>query len=166
VGSLSFIFRAMGLSYQEVAIVLLGKNHEHARELGRFAFNLGLASSAALAVIAFTPLAGVWYVTISGLTPELAAFAIVPTQILVPLPALSVLLSFQRAILVQGRFTRPITAATAVEVGGILLMLFALIQGLNVVGVTAAAIAFVAGRVGSNSYLVPPCLRVLRSADR
>jgi len=45
-------------------------------------------------------------------------------------------------------------------------VLFALIQGLNVVGVTAAAIAFVAGRVGSNSYLVPPCLRVLRSAGR
>ena len=166
VGSLSFIFRAMGLSYQEVAIVLLGKNHEHARELGRFALNLGMASSAALALIAFTPLAGVWYQTVSGLTPDLAAFAIVPTQILVPLPALSVLLSFQRAILVQGRFTRPITAATAVEVGGILLVLFALIQGLNVVGVTAAAIAFVAGRVGSNTYLIPPCFRVLRTSDR
>jgi len=162
VGALSFIFRAMGLSYQEVAIALLGKKHEHARELGRFALTLGLASSAALALIAFTPLANVWFETISGLTPELTAFAILPTQILVPLPALSVLLSFLRAILVQGRLTRPITAATAVEVGGILLVLFALIQGLNVVGVTAAAIAFVAGRIGSNGYLVPPCLRVLR----
>ncbi len=166
VGALSFIFRAMGLSYQEVAIAMLGKNHQHSRELGRFALNLGLASSVALGIIAFTPLARVWFETISGLTPELSAFAIIPTQILVPLPAMSVLLSFQRAILVQGRFTRPITAATAVEVGGILLVLFALIQGLNVVGVTAAAIAFVAGRLGSNSYLVPPCLRVLRSASR
>ncbi len=166
VNSLSFIFRATGLSYQEVAIALLGKRHEHVRELGRFAFVLGLAASAGLAVIGFTPLARVWFETISGLTPELTAFAIVPTRVLAILPALSVLLSFQRAILVQGRLTRPITLATATEVGGIVLALLALIHGLGLVGATAAAIAFLAGRLASNSYLVPPCLRVLEASKR
>lgn len=161
VTSLSFIFRSMGLSYQEVAITLLGKNHEHVKELGRFALGLGLAASAALALIAFTPLAGVWFETISGLSPELTAFAIPPTRILVLLPALSVLLSFQRAILVQGRFTRPITAATAVEVGGILLAMAVLTRGLGMVGATAAALAFLVGRLGGNGYLVLPCRRVL-----
>jgi Na+-driven multidrug efflux pump len=162
VNSLSFIFRAMGLSYQEVAIALLGKRGEHVKELGRFALGLGLASSAALALIGFTPLARVWYETISGLSHELAVFAITPTRILAPLPALSVLLSFQRAILVQSRNTRPITIATAIEVAGILLVLMALISGTTLVGVTAAAIAFVAGRFGGNAYLVPPCLGKLR----
>ena len=161
VGSLSFVFRAMGLSYQEVAIALLGKKHEHINELGRFALILGLASSAGLALIGFTPLAGVWFETISGLSHELTAFAITPTRILAPLPALSVLLSFQRAILVQGRSTHPITVATAIEVTGILIVLMILIQWSSLVGVTAAAIAFVAGRASGNTYLWPPCLRVL-----
>jgi len=161
VTSLSFVFRAMGLSYQEVAITLLGKNHEHVKQLARFALILGLASSAGLALIGFTPLAGVWFETISGLSHELTAFAIAPARILAPLPALSVLLSFQRAILVQGRSTHPITTATAIEVLGILVVLAILIQGPNLVGVTAAAIAFVAGRAGGNTYLWLPCLRVL-----
>ncbi len=166
VNSLSFIFRAMGLSYQEVAIALLGKQHEHVRELGRFALVLGLSASAGLALIGFTPLAYVWFETVSGLSRELTAFAIAPTRILALLPALSVLLSFQRAILVQGRLTRPITVATATEVAGILVTLLVLIQGFGLIGATAAAIGFVAGRLASNSYLVAPGLRVLRKSSR
>jgi len=166
VNSLSFIFRAMGLSYQEVAIALLGKRFEHVDELGRFAVGLALASSLGLALIGFTPLARLWYQTISGLSAELTAFAITPTRILAPIPAFAVLLAFQRAILVQGRLTRPITVATALEVGGIVLALLALTQGLNMVGVTAAAVAFVLGRLSGNVYLVAPCLRVLAGAER
>jgi len=162
VNSLSFIFRSMGLSYQEVAITLLGRRHEHFRELARFAVVLGLSASVGLALIGFTPLSHVWFVTISGLTEELTAFAITPTRILAILPALSVLLSFQRAILMQGRVTRPITVATVIEVVGIAAMLMALIHGLAMVGVTAAAMAYVAGRLGGTGYLVPPVIRVLR----
>ena len=162
VNSLSFIFRSMGLSYQEVAITLLGKRNEHVRELGRFALVLGLAASSGLALIGFTPLARVWFEIVSGLTPELSAFAIPPTRILAVIPALSVLLSFQRAILMNGRYTKPITAATIIEVSGILASLLALTQGLLLIGATAAAIAFIAGRVGANAYLVPSCLRVVR----
>ncbi len=162
VHALSFVFRAVGLSYQEVGVALLGRNNEHAAVLARFAAGLGLATSAALALIAFTPLAGVWFATISGLTPDLVAFAILPARILAPFPALSVLLSFQRAILVKGHFTRPITAATAVEVAGIATTFVVLGSGLHWVGVTAAMAAFVVGRLASTAYLVLPCLRVLR----
>ena len=166
VNALSFIFRAMGLSFQEVGIALMGNNHEHVKELSRFALVLGLASSAGLALIAFTPFAYVWFETISGLSPELTAFAILPTRILVPLPALAVFVSFQRSILVQGELTRPITGAMAVDVSGILISLMAMIYGLGMVGVTAAAIALLLGRLGNNSYLIPPCLRVLEKSRR
>ncbi|UCF20714.1 MAG: hypothetical protein JSU87_04700 [Gemmatimonadota bacterium] len=159
--SLSFVFRAMGLSYQEVAIALMGKRFEHARELGRFALILGLASSLGLALIGFTPLARFWFETVSGLTRELAAFAVPPTRILAILPGLSVLLSYQRAILVQGRFTGPITTSTAIEVVGILVVLLALTQGWAMVGATAAAIGFIVGRLGGNIYLVRPCLHTI-----
>ena len=166
VHALSFVFRALGLSYQEVAIALMGKDFEHYDELRRFAFGLGIAASAALALIAFTPLAGFWFETVSGLSPELASFAIVPVRILAPFPALSVLLSFQRGVLVHGRHTGPITGATVVEVAGIAIAFVAFSNGLDLVGVTAAMIAFVVGRTASNAYLVPATLRVLENSRR
>jgi hypothetical protein len=161
--ALTFIFRALGLSYQEVAIALLGKNNERLDELSRFALGLGVSASAALALIAFTPLSSIWFESISGLTPELTSFAIVPTRILVALPALSVFLSFQRAILVQGHYTRPITWATVSEVVGIAVLFATLGTGLDMVGVTAASLSFIGGRLLSNLYLIPPCLRIVRT---
>lgn len=161
VHALSFVFRSFGLAYQEVAIALLGRRNEHLDVVGRFALGLGLATSAALALVAFTPLADVWFQTISGLSPELAAYAVVPARILVPLPALSVLLSLQRAVLVQGRRTGPITGATATEVAVVAILFTILGWGAGLVGVTAAFLAFVGGRLAGNLYLVPGCRRAL-----
>ena len=162
VHSLSFLFRALGLSFQEAAIALMGRRFQHVGELGRFATILGLSASAGLALVAFTPLADFWFITVSGLTPELAAFAIIPTRILVPLPALSVLLSFQRATLVQGRRTRPITVATILEVVTIALLFTALGWWVELVGVTAAFLAFTGGRVGGVAYLAGRVRETLR----
>jgi Na+-driven multidrug efflux pump len=166
VHALGFFFRALGLSYQEVVIALMGRRHEHARELGRFAFRLGLASSAALALVALTPLAGLWYHGLSGLDPELARYALRPTLILIPIPFLTVLLSFQRGILVVSQTTRPLTWATVVEVGGIALLFPLLGWKLGVIGVTAAVSAFLVGRAAGNLYLIAPCLQALRGPRR
>lgn len=162
VNSLGFLFRSLGLSYQEAAIALMGRRHEHARELGRFAITLGLLSSAGLAAVALTPLADVWFTGVSGLTAELTAFAILPTIILIPIPMLSVLLSFQRGILLTGRTTRPLTWATVAEVAGITLLFPLLGWKLGVVGVTAAISAFLAGRAAGTLFLIAPCVWVLR----
>ena len=56
---------------------------------------------------------------VSGLSRELIPFAETPTRILAVFPALSVLLSMQRALLVDARRTVPITWATAVELIGV-----------------------------------------------
>ncbi len=162
VHSLSFLFRAWGLSFQEVAIALMGKRFEHYPELARFATVLGLAASGGFALVAFTPLADFWFITVSGLTEELAAFALTPTKIMAPLPALSVLLSFQRAIQVQGRRTRPITVATVIEVATIAALFPIFGWGVGMVGVTAAAIAFLAGRTGGVLFLLGRVRRTLR----
>src|SRR5690606_24426727 len=103
---------------------------------------------------------------ISGLPPDLAAFALLPTALLVPLPALSVLLSFQRAVLVQLRRTHPITIASAVEVGTVALAFIALGWGMEIFGATAAFGAFLAGRTASNIYLLGACRRALVRPDR
>jgi Na+-driven multidrug efflux pump len=162
VNSLSFVFRSLGLSYQEVAIALLAQDDRNTAPTARFAILLAAASSAAMALIAFTPLAWIWYHDVSGLSHELTLFTLMPTRILTVLPALSVLLSLQRAILVNDRATAPITWSTVVEVGGIVATLLLCIGGLNLVGVTAAAIGFVVGRLGGNLYLAPPCAKAMR----
>jgi hypothetical protein len=165
VASLVFVFRSMGLSFQEVGIALMGKSHEHILPLARFATVLGLATMGCLALVAFTPLADFWFVSVSGLTPELAEFALVPTAILVPIAFLSVLLSFQRGILVVARRTRPITVATALEVGGIAVLFPLLGWRAGMIGVTAAATAILFGRLMANSFLLFPCKKVLDASS-
>ncbi len=165
VHALSFIFRAMGLSYQEVAIALMGRRFEHVRELGRFAWYLGIVSSAGLAMIALTPVAIFWFETASGLSPDLADIAILPTIILVPIPLMSVILSYQRGILVNAHVTRPITWATVIEVAVVAAGFPILAWGFGIVGVTAAMIAFVSGRLIGNLFLIRPCMRVVRWAS-
>jgi hypothetical protein len=162
VHALSFFFRSMGLAYQDVSIALIGDRLEHLPELRRFAVSLGLATSAGLALVAFTPLSQVFFVTVSGLTPELMEFALTPVRIIVLLPALSVLLSVQRAVLVEGRRTRHITVASAVEIAVVALVFVSLGWGLDLVGATAAFAAFLAGRTASNLYLLAPTRAVVR----
>lgn len=162
VHALSFVFRAAGMSFQDAAIALMGKRHEHAPELARFAAGLALATTVGMGLMVFTPLSRVWFVTLSGLTPELAAIALTPARIVVLLPALSVLLAFQRAILMERRTTRPITVASAVEVFSVAVLFTALGFGLDWVGATAAFTAFLGGRILSNAYLGPRCVETLR----
>ena len=153
VHALSFLFRALGISYQEAAIALLGDDRCNRPAVGRFAVGLAAASSAGLALVAFTPLFGVWFETVSGLTPELAGYARAPVIILAPMPALAVWLSYQRAKLVLARRTARITVATALEVAGVATVFASVGWGLELPGVTAAALSFLCGRILSNLYM-------------
>jgi hypothetical protein len=153
VGSFVFLFRGVGISFQEAAITLLGKNKADDRLITRFAAVLGLGLAAGLLLTAFTPLSQIWFLQVSGLSPELAGMAIIPLMILGVFPALTVLISFQRALLVQRGDTSPITLATIIEVGVILSVLYIAIIEFRAIGVTAAATAFLSGRIAANVYL-------------
>jgi len=155
VGSLIFIFRSLGLAYQEVVIALIGERHQNYRVLRRFAMLLAVGVIAGLALIAWTPLSGIWFRTVSGLSPDLAAFALAPTRILALIPGLTVLLSFQRAILVVRNTTNGITWATIIEVVGVIAVLWIGISQFNTIGAVAAAAALLIGRIGANVYLNP-----------
>ena len=163
VQSLSFIFRSVGLAFQDTAIAMMGDRHRHLPELQRFATGLGLAASAGIALVAFTPLSTFWFETLSGLSPQLASFALTPARVIFALPALTALLAIQRAILVTARRTRPITLATAIEVVMIGVTFVALGWGAGVIGVSAAFIAFAVGRIGANTFLAVRCRRVLHT---
>ena len=165
VTSLVFIFRTPGLSFQEVAINFLGEKNESYRIIRNFTALLAGGSTLMLMLIAFTPLADLWYVGLSGLSPELAAFAHTPTQILAIIPAFSVLLCLQRALLVNARHTKPITVATMIEVAIIFAVLYITIVYGGMIGAVAAAIALLIGRLGANSYLLRPYAAILRADE-
>jgi len=159
---LTFVFRAIGLSFQEVALALVGKGFEHYRILRNFAAWVGAVATALLALIAFTPLSAVWFQGVSGLSPELSAFATPPLMIMAVIPALTVWISFQRSILMVGRVTTPITVATAIEAGGIFLLLGLLMAYSGLSGMTGAAMAYIFGRLLSIGFLVRPLAAVLK----
>ncbi len=155
VSSLVFIFRSMGLSYQEVNIALIGRQKQNYGLLRNFAVYLGIIVSILVTLLAFTPLADLWFINVSGLTKELADLSYLPLQIMILLPALTVLLNFQRSLLVINGTTGPISKATAVELITIIIVLLICVVFLDMAGVVAAAIAFTIGKCMSTLYLVP-----------
>ncbi len=154
VNALVFIFRSAGLSFQEAAIALLGKGGDNRRKLKQFAWLLGMMASGLLALIAFSPFVDLWFRGVSGLSSELAGLAVLPIRIFTLIPALEVLLAFQRARFVVGKRTRPITVATAIEVAVIASVLLLAVSNTDLVGVTVAAVAALSGRFCAITYLL------------
>jgi hypothetical protein len=166
VNSFVFVFRTFGLSLQEVAIARLDESPANLAPVRRFAVVLATAASAGLALVAFTPAANLWFEGVSGLSPDLAAFALPPTRWLALMPALSVLLAWQWALLMWGRRTRSITAASLVEVAVIATVLVVLVRGAGMVGATAAAAAFLIGRMAGTATMIVPCRNAVRARLR
>jgi len=165
VTSFVFIFRALGLSYQEVIIALMGENKEGLKPLLKFAMYLSGILVSVLALFAFTPLSDFWFFTVSGLSESLSRFAQLPLMIMFFFPALTVLISIQRGILVSDKNTKPITMGTTTEFVTIVITLLILINFLDFVGAVAATIAFVVGRLAANLYLSKSVLRSAKNSD-
>jgi len=163
VTSFVFVFRALGLSYQEVIIALIGEKKEKFKPLLNFALALAVILVSVLALFAFTPLADFWFITVSGLSEPLAEFAHLPLMIMFFFPALTVLISIQRGVLVAARNTKPITGGTITEFVTIVIIMMILISNINLVGAVAAVIALVMGRLASNIYLMYPMVRSLKN---
>ncbi len=155
VTSLVFIFRCIGLSFQEVNIALIGKERQNYFILRNFAIYLGLLVTVPIMVMAFTPLADIWFVNISGLSKELADMSYLPLKIMIFLPALTVWINFQRSSLIINGTTAPISVSTATELITIITVLLVCVVFMNFIGVVAASIAFIAGKAVSSIFLIP-----------
>jgi hypothetical protein len=141
---------------------LLGEKGQNYLPLRNFAIKLAFFSAGILVIIAVTSLSTLWFHNVSGLSNELTEFAIVPLIIISLMPALSVFLSFIRAILVARKMTAPISPATAIEVVGIIFVLFVLIKGFFIIGAIAAMIAFMVGRFGAILFLLPKFFKIVK----
>lgn len=161
VTSFVFIFRGLGLSFQEVVVALLGDKKEGYAQLKLFAIRLAAILAGLLILIAFTPLSDFWFKGVSGLTDYLADIASEPLMIMSFFPALTVLICFQRGTLVSVKNTKPITYGTAIEFITIIVVLFIAIKYFNAIGAVAATVSFVFGRIVANVYLVRPFLKAV-----
>jgi hypothetical protein len=132
---------------QEVVIALVGDAGENRRVLARFSLWIGAASTAALAAVLFTPLAEVWYRTVSGLSPELAVFALLPGVLLVLLPCLESILSYQRGVFVKAHRTAPISIAVAAQLAVTTAVFTLMVMGLKTVGAVAVGPALTTGYI-------------------
>lgn len=148
VNSMIFLFRSGGVAFQEVGIAL-----DSEREVGRTALFLGTLASLALALVALTPLERFWFEQLSGLTPELAPYALWPVRILILFPALEYILSFQRARWILDHRTGVITAATAIEALTLAATLFITLGAFDMIGAEGGAVAMLTGRVAASGYL-------------
>lgn len=166
VTSFVFIFRALGFSYQEVVIALIGEDYENYKTLKRFAIKLAAFVALTLMLIAFTPLSKIWFKDVSGLSNELSEFAVLPLMIMSFFPAFTVWISFQRAVLVKTKDTKIITYGTAIEFIGIIVVMLICINYFSFVGAIAATTAFVISRVAACSYLHTQTIKSLKNTNQ
>jgi len=153
INALLFIFSAIGLSFQEVGVALMGEGLKYRKKLHRFTCQIASIVCLLYGLIVLTPLSGFWFETVSGLSDELSRFSNLPAQLLLVMPWLSVYLSFQRALMVNLKTTRFVSHASAIEVLGILISLTICVFGLDLIGAIGASIAMVIGRVAAVTYL-------------
>lgn len=154
VNAFVLLFKSAGIAFQEVVISFLDRSAENLSELRRFALLLAGTVFSLFLLIVLTPLIQVWFRQVSGLSEELAEFAVLPTRILSVMPALTVWLSFQRGRCVVSKHTTAVTLAGIVEIIVIGLTLFAGISILDLSGAVAVAISFVAGGISGNLWLI------------
>lgn len=145
--SSSFLFRAIGLSFQEVVLALGRGNAMRLLSLRKFAWWIAFSNTAAFCLLVLTPASDFWFATVAGLKPDLVAFLEVPFMLLFALPALSVSISWGRSLSLMTNRNQQVSISAAVELITVACIMFlgSILGGLN--GAIAGAIATVGGRL-------------------
>jgi hypothetical protein len=136
---LLFITRSPVLALPEVIIALIERPGSRPM-LHAFAMRMGLVCTCVLAVLAFTPLGGVYFGTLIGVNDTLAGLAAAGLQVGVLLPLVMAQQSWFRGLLTAERATPAITLAMGTNVAVMAMMLAAGV-GLRLPGVALAAAA-------------------------
>ena len=149
-----FFFRSGGSAFQEVGVALTGADGRNEAKVRRAAALLAACATGLMLAVVFTPLGALWFRRVVGLGADLLPFALLPAQLLILLPAMEYLLSFQRSRWILAGRTSVISTATALETAGLVLgmTLFALL--LDWRGTLAAALALTVGRAVACAYLL------------
>jgi progressive ankylosis protein len=151
VSSWLFFLQGPALAVQETTVALYGV--PAGRVLPRFAVTLGLALLAVTGLLSLPGPSLFCFHVLFGLPYELARISVVPFAIMGPTVALSTAIAFARGVLVQGRATRAIPIAVALNVTVLGLGLFAAPHLVPAAGVVGAALAALLSVVAEALFL-------------
>lgn len=149
---IAFTLRAIGFAFNEVVVAQLDA-HRPAPALRRFAVALSIGASGVLALLACTPLGGLWFSAVSGLEPALAALAAAALPLLALTPALSVWQSYWQGALVHSGRTRGVTESMVALLIVTVLVLWAGVAWNRPAGLYFAAGALLAGNAAQAAWL-------------
>jgi hypothetical protein len=167
VAGLIFMFRSMGIAYNEVVVALLDEPYS-SNNLRRFSILLSSIATLILFLITATPLSNFWFVKFSALPSHLVELAQRGLWLALPLPALSVWQSWYQGAILHSRRTRGITEAVVIYLftNGVILVsgvLWGQTTGLYI-GL-AALTASVFTQTGWLWYRSLPSLRKVKQRD-
>ena len=121
---LYFLVRTGGFAFNEVVLSLYA-SPGGARALRRFAWQLGVLSSAGLLILAATPLADLWFHRVMGLADEVGDLAVGAVVFGVVWPCSQALQSWLQGSLTHLRQTRNVTEAILVFFAAVALLFWA-----------------------------------------
>lgn len=160
VGGFLFMWRSLGFAYNEVVVARLDEPGA-VEPLSRFAWLLASVATIGVSIVAFTPLSGLWFGSVSGLKPELAGLARTGLLISVPWPAISIIQNYYQGVIVHGRRTGRVTISILIFV---LVTAAVLVWGAaarRFTGLYAGLAAFQLGYLAQTIYLRQVCRRIL-----
>jgi hypothetical protein len=152
VNGLVFLFRSMGYAYNEVVVALMDQPGAE-RALRRFTLLLAAVSLLATVTIAATPLATLWFGSVSGLRPELVELARTAFWLGLLWAPLDVFRNYLQGRLVHARRTRGISESVAVFLGVSAALLAFGVWAQPSEGLIVAMAAFVVGTVAQLGWL-------------
>jgi hypothetical protein len=152
INGLLFLMRSAGVALQEVVVALLADRDTY-QTLRHFSHTLALGLTTLMALVTLTPLANLWFRGVAGLSPELAALARQGALLLVLVPGLTALISWQRGVLIHFGRTGAITIATGINIAVLLTAILSGSQLLPFPGVATAALALTASLASEVAYL-------------
>lgn len=113
ISGLIWLARTPATALVEVVVTLLERPNARPA-LRRFTLILAVTTTAAMALIAVTPLSRLWFEKVAALSPELAAMARIGFWVGLPMPALTALQSWFQGVILHSRRTRGITESVVI----------------------------------------------------
>ncbi|TVR53235.1 MAG: hypothetical protein EA425_03700 [Puniceicoccaceae bacterium] len=151
-----FLFRALGLAYNEVVVALVDRPGGPAA-LRRFSRELSIGLGLLMLLVAATPFGQAWFSVVGGLPVGMAALAAGALWMALPQAPLGVWLSWYQGNLVQRGRTRAVTEAMVVFLIVCGLILWGGIRGEWAAGVWVALIAMTVAGVAQCAWLAYRC---------
>ncbi len=147
-----FLLRSFGMAMNEVVVALLDQPGASIR-LRQFSTRLALVITTLQLGLAVTPLAGLYFRTVSGLTADLAELARLGFWIALPLPAVTVFQSWYQGVLLFSRRTRGVPESVMIFLVAVLLFLSAGVVWGQATGLYVLLTGFVLANLAQLSWL-------------